>query len=262
LTGAQGGDRVNAVDDRTGVSVYFRSDYFLKGRSMDLKDYDAPSVVLKNCTGETKIESFKTISDRLDKAADEIDREADKLDKAIKRVDPQTDKLQKDFLKFLEQMSRAVSIGSDAAEGMRSASYALRDLTKTYVRELKEATDTTSALQDMYSTLAKAIDKANKSNSSADKMKAEIAAKAYEKACKAAEKQLYVLAATNKSAQKSYEKSAKFSKQSYLSSAESMERVLTRNKNYLGKDESEAAKIKSEFEKAKSDLAWAKSLSK
>jgi hypothetical protein len=114
----------------------------------------------------------------------------------------------------------------------------------------------------MYSTLAKAIDKANKSNNSSDKMKAEIAAKAYEKACKAAEKKLVVLSATGTFAQKSYEKSAKFSKQSYLSSAESMHRVLTRIKNYLGKDADEVGKIKDQFEKVKSDLAWAKSLSK
>lgn len=229
---------------------------------MDLKNYDAPSVVLKKCTGETKIESFKTISDRLDKAADEIDREADKLDKAMKNVDPQTDKLQNAFNKFFEQMSKAAYVGSDAAQGMRNASYALRDLTKFFVRELKEATETASALQGMYSTLAKAIDKANKSKNPADKTKAEIAAKAYEKACKAAEKKLYILASTNKNAQKSYEKAAQYTKQSYLNSADTMDRVLTRMKNYLGKDENEVAKVRSELDKAKNELSWVKDLSK
>ncbi|MBJ6372600.1 hypothetical protein [Sedimentitalea arenosa] len=229
---------------------------------MNLKDYATPSAVLKNCTGETKIESFGKISERLDKAADEIDREAAKLGKAIRQVNPKTDKLQQEFNKLSQQMALAARYGSDAAEEMRGASYALRDLTKLYVRELKEATETTSALQSMYSTLAKAIDKANKSNSSGDRMKAEIAAKAYEKACKAAEKKLYVLGQTDKRVQKMYEKSAQFSKNSYLTSAESMERVLTRIKNYLGKGEIEVAKVKDEFSSVKSDLAWVKTFSK
>jgi len=229
---------------------------------MDIKNYRSPSNVMKECTGETKIESFKKISDRLDKAADEIDREADKLDKAMKNVDPQTDKLQKDFNKFFEQMSKAAYVGSDAAGAMKYAANELRNLTKYYTSELRDATETASALQNMYTTLAKAIDKANKSGGSGDKMKADIAAKAYEKACKAAEKKLYVLASTNKNAQKSHEKAAQYSKQSYLNSADTMDRVLTRMKNYLGKDENEVAKVRSELDKAKNELSWVKDLSK
>ncbi|MDK3074757.1 hypothetical protein QO034_16835 [Sedimentitalea sp. JM2-8] len=217
---------------------------------------------MKRCTGETKIESFKKISDRLDKAADEIDRDADKLDRAIKSVPPQTDKLQKDFTRFFDQMARASNYGSNTADAMKGAASELRNLTKTYTSELRDATETASALQDMYSTLAKAIDKANKSNSSGDKMKAEIAGKAYEKASKAAEKKLLYLGLTTRKAQKGHEQAAQYVKQSYLNSAEAMDRILNRIKNYLGKDAKEVDTVKAEFEKAKQQMSWVKDLSK
>lgn len=229
---------------------------------MHLNDFQAPSALMKQCTGEHKIESFKTISNRLDKAADEIDRDADKLERALKGVNPDTEKLKKDFRKLADQMLMASQSGNSAALEMNAAAQSLRNLTDYFTRELREATETANALQNMYTTLGKAISKAEKSGNPRDAAAAEIAGKAYEKACKAAEKQLPVLAQTNKFAQKSIEQSARFSKHNYLNSAISLERALKRLTDYVKDEEKDLQKARYELNTAKEQLAWAKKLAK
>lgn len=229
---------------------------------MELTDFEAPSAMVKRCTGEHKIESFKQITERLEKAANTIERDADKLEKSLKRFKPDTAKLRSDFEKLAKSLLAAASSGEDAVVQMKATADGMRSSTKHFTQELREATQNVSTLQNMYTTLGKAISKSQRSGNPRDEMAAEIAAKAYERACKSAEKSLPALAATNKLAQKNCERSSRASKNNYLNSAITMDRTLDKLAVFVKDEEKEISKARNHLIDAKHHLAWAKNMTK
>ncbi len=191
-----------------------------------LKDYKAPATLFKEITGQPKIESFATIRDRFDKTAKDVGRDADKLTKAIEKIEPDNEKLKGELQRILDGALRTLSACNDTASLMRDMASGFVDTVRDLDNTIKSGVDDARALENMYSTLAKALDKAAKSKNPKDEQAAEIAGKAYEKACKNAKKNLYALGMVSKKVMQELQKAVKFEKLTYLDSIINMKKTM------------------------------------
>jgi predicted ribosome quality control (RQC) complex YloA/Tae2 family protein len=187
-----------------------------------LKDYESPKQFLKLNTGQSSLDSFEDVRDSASKAADRISADADKLEKVIEKVQPTTRKLQEEFAQVLRSAETAFMFGDEVLDRMRFVAKDLTQVVREFDNQIKSALQDADAIFNMYETLEKALDKAKKTGAPKDHQAAEIAGKAYEKACRNAEKSLGILRKVGKQAVEAEEDSLALQKAQHLQTIKTM----------------------------------------
>jgi uncharacterized protein YukE len=207
-----------------------------------LKDYDSPKVLLKRFTGQSDVETFEKIKDRVTSAATAVEGEANKMEKVIDRISPETEKLREGFLKVVNTASLTITATETVVQDLRNTASDARKYLRDFENQIKMAREDADALENMYETLEKALEKAAKSGVQKDQQAAEIAAKAYEKACRNAQKSFTALNEVSRETTDRTKEFATLLKANYFDTIKTIYQTMAEMKKFAAANEQELRK--------------------
>ncbi|MCB1334726.1 MAG: hypothetical protein KDK26_14030 [Roseivivax sp.] len=190
-----------------------------------LKDFETPAQLFKSWLGQPKVESYKDLLKKLESIETDINRDAKALYQLTYRGSPDVSKLQSEFDGLLKAFKVSADNARDLVSRLQTYADALTNEAKFFDQQIKRGIDDANAIENMYETLEKAIKKAEKSKSPRDAQAAEIAGKAYQKACRNSEKNLKELSRVSKSMQDAITEGAKAAKEDYFGAVKAMNKV-------------------------------------